>query len=165
MSRESKPAKRSRGKRSAARLAAVQALYQIEMSGADPEEVTVEFVQHRFGGSARDVIAGKADQGLFAELVRGACARQAEVDTQISRALANGWTLSRLELLLRVVLRAGAFELMGRPDVPARVVIDEYVEVARAFFERGEPGLVNGVLDSLAREIRPAEFAAPGLDS
>ena len=163
MSRGSKPSKRSHGKHSAARLAAVQALYQIEMSGADPEDVTVEFVQHRLGGSARDATLPEADQGLFAELVQGACARQAEVDTRISHALANGWTLGRLELLLRVVLRAGAFELMGRPDVPARVVIDEYVEVAHAFFERGEPGLVNGVLDSLAREIRPAEFAAPGL--
>ena len=156
------PSDRRHGERSAARLAAVQALYQIEIAGADPEDVIVEFARHRFGDVAEGSLPFEADRGLFAELVRGACSRRAEVDALISDALTNGWTLNRLELLLAAVLRAGAFELLGRHEVPARVVIDEYVEVARAFFGRGEPGLANAVLDRLAHDLRAAEFAALG---
>ena len=154
------PSKRPHGDRSMARLAAVQALYQIEVSAADPEDVIVEFMRHRLGEGADEALPFETDTGLFEELVRGACARRADVDPLIGHALADGWTLNRLELLLRAVLRCGVFELLGRPDVPARVVIDEYDAVAGAFFERGEPGLVTGVLDCLAHELRPAEFAA-----
>ncbi len=153
---------RPHGDRSMARLAAVQALYQIEISEADSEDVIDEFVRHRLGAGAEDALPLEVDAGLFAALVRGASARRADVDPLIGNALAEGWTVNRLELLLRAVLRCGAFELLGRPDVPARVVIDEYVEVAQAFFERGEPGLVNGVLDRLAHELRSAEFATQG---
>ena len=156
------PSKRPHGDRSMARLAAVQALYQIEIGKATPEDVIVEFVRYRLDDSADDALRPKFDTALFEELVLGACGRRAEVDPLIAGALADGWTLERLEFLLRAVLRCGAFELLGRPDAPARVVIDEYVEVACAFYERGEPGLVNGVLDRLAHDLRPAEFTAGG---
>ncbi|MFQ5957773.1 MAG: transcription antitermination factor NusB [Alphaproteobacteria bacterium] len=151
---------RRHGERSAARLAAVQALYQVDISGIGADDVTDEFLHHRLGDTGEDGTVPALDAGLFAEVVRGACARRDEIDPMIEQALGGGWTLDRLELLLRAVLRAGAFELLARADVPAPVVMDEYIEVARAFFGRGEPGLVNGVLDRLAHELRPAEFAA-----
>ncbi len=153
------PSTRRHGERSAARLAAVQALYQVDVSGIGADDVTDEFLRHRLVDVGEDGAAPVIDAELFAELVRGACSRRGEIDPMISRALGGGWTLDRLELLLRAVVRAGAFELLARDDVPAPVVIDEYIEVAHAFFGRGEPGLVNGVLDRLARELRPAEFA------
>ena len=149
------------GGRSAARLGAVQALYQIEIGGAGVEEVIDEFERHRRGGTGEGSFPSSADGEFFADLVRGACERRGEIDGLVSGTLAEGWTLGRLELLLAAVLRAGAFELLGRSDVPARVIIDEYIEVAHAFFGRGEPGFVNGVLDRLAHELREAEFAAP----
>lgn len=154
------PSTRRHGERSAARLAAVQALYQIDISGIGADDVTDEFLRHRFGDAGDDASVPAADTGLFSELVHGVCARGDEIDPMISRALGGGWTLDRLELLLRAVLRAGAFELLARADVPAPVVIDEYIEVAHAFFGRGEPGLVNGVLDRLAHDLRPAELVA-----
>ena len=151
---------RRHAERSAARLAAVQAVYQIEIAGADAEDVVGEFVRYRFGGSEEGSFPRGTDREFFAVLVKGACARRAEVDDLISGALADGWTLDRLEILLKTVLRVGAFEMLDREDVPARVVINEYVEVARAFFERGEPGMVNAVLDRLAHDLRAAEFTA-----
>ena len=156
------PSRRRHGGRSVARLAAVQALYQIDVSAADPDDVVKEFARDRFVDSDGAGLPMAPDRELFAELVLGACARRAEVDPLIGGALAEGWTLDRLELPLRAVLRCGTFELLGRPDIPAAVVIDEYVEVAGAFFERGEPGLVNGVLDRLAHDLRPAELAGRG---
>ncbi len=150
------PSRRRHGGRSVARLAAVQALYQIDVSAADPDDVVKEFMRDRFVGGDDAGLPMAPDRELFAELVLGACARRAEVDPLVGGALDEGWTLDRLELLLRAVLRCGAFELLGRPDIPAAVVIDEYVEVAGAFFERGEPGLVNGVLDRLAHDLRGA---------
>ena len=150
-------APRHRG-RSAARLAAVQALYQIGMGGAGPREVIDEFVQHRLDGEEGAGNTPPADRELFAELVMGVSDRREEVDGLVADALSADWTLARLELLVRTVLEAGAWELLARPDVPARVVIDEYVEVAHAFFSRGEPGLVNGVLDRISRRLRPDEF-------
>ena len=148
------------GRRSVARLAAVQALYQIEINATDPDDVVEEFSRQRPDGDDEAGLPMAPDPELFADLVRGTCARRAEVDPLIAGALAENWTLDRLELVLRAVLRCGAFELLSRPDVPAAVVIDEYVEVAGAFFERGEPGLVNGVLDRLARDLRPTELEA-----
>ncbi len=148
-------------RRSAARVAAVQALYQAEVGGGAIEAVIVEFIEHRLGVAIDEVPAVEADAGLFAELARGATVRRDELDALISGALAEGWTMERLELVLRAVLRAGTFELLARPEVPARVVIDEYVDVAHAFFANGVPGLVNGVLDRLAHELRPAEFDTP----
>ena len=145
-------------RRRAARLAAVQALYQIEMNDAGADEVIAEFVRHRLGAADDGAASAAADAALFADLVRGACARGDEIDALISAALSADWTLHRLELLLRAVLRVGVYELVGRPQVPARVAINENIEIARDFFSRGEPGMVNGVLDRIAREVRAVEF-------
>ncbi len=147
-------------RRRAARLAAVQALYQIEMNNAGADEVIAEFVRHRLGDDDGAASAA-ADPELFADLVRGACARGDEIDALISAALSANWTIDRLELLLRAVLRVGVYELVGRPQVPVRVAINEHIEIARDFFSRGEPGMVNGVLDRIAREVRAVEFTEP----
>ena len=143
--------------RSAARLAALQALYQLEITGIAPEDVIGEFIEHRFG---RNLESGmpRHDEAFFADLVHGVLKHQVEIDRSIARALAAGWTLGRIDSILRALLRSAAYELVARRDVPAKVVIDEYVELARDFFEGNEPGFVNAVLDSLARQKRAAEF-------
>ncbi|MCH7555244.1 MAG: transcription antitermination factor NusB [Proteobacteria bacterium] len=146
---------------SAARLAAVQALYQMDIAGDGIEDVVAEFLTHRLADWTEDGQSIDADTDLFATLTRGAGARRDDIDALIVGALAEGWTVERLELLLRAVLRVGTFELMARPETPAKVVIDEYIEVAHAFFGKGPPGFVNGVLDRLAHELRPGEFDAP----
>jgi transcription antitermination protein NusB len=140
-----------RSRRGAARLASVQALYQIDLTAAEPAKVVAEFRQHRIEG-------GKADRDFFGEIVQGVSARRDEIDALLTPLLAEGWAMPRLETVLRAILRAGAFEMLARGDVPARVVIDEYVSVARAFFSDKEPGVVNGILDRLARSLRAAEF-------
>ena len=148
-------------RRRAARLAAVQALYQIEMNDAGPDDVIAEFVRHRLGGDDGNddgPASAAADPEIFADLVRGACARHGEIDALISGALSADWTIDRLEMLLRAVLRVGVYELVGRPQVPVRVAINEHIEIARDFFSRGEPGMVNGVLDRIAREVRAVEL-------
>ena len=143
--------------RSVARLAAVQALYQMEVSGAGVEAVVREFSDHRFdralGGEEGESLAA-ADEIFFAELVRGVVERQRQVDAAIARRLAQGWRLERLDATVRAILRAGAFELSHRPDVPVEVVLNEYVDLARSFFEGPEPGFVNAALDGLARDVR-----------
>ena len=142
--------------RSAARLAALQALYQLEITGNAPDEVIQEFVEHRFG---RDPETGVAhDEAFFADVVHGVLRHQVEIDRSVARSLASGWTLARIDSILRALLRAGTYELVARRDVPAKVVIDEYVELARDFFEGDEPGFVNAVLDRLAHRKRAAEF-------
>ena len=145
----------NRQARSVARLAAVQALYQMEVSGAGAEAVVREFSEHRFD---RDLTDGhtlaEADEAFFAELVRGVVEEQVDADRAIARRLAEGWRLERIDATLRAILRAGAFELLRRPDVPHEVVIDEYVEIAKSFFEGPEPGFVNGALDGIARDSR-----------
>lgn len=149
-------------RRGAARLAAVQALYQIELTGALPERVLREFVNHRIDAApsaASDEKVGEADRELFAAIVRGACESRADLDTMVSSALAQGWSLERMDRVLRALLRAGAFELFARSETPARVAITEYVGVAHAFYEGREPAFVNGVLDKLARVLRPDEMA------
>ncbi len=145
-------------RRTAARLAAVQALYQIELSGGTVDAVIAEFVKHRLGRDGEGENFGEADQTLFADIVRGAMARRADLDGMIAAALAADWPLDRLEVILRSVLRVGAYELAARLDVPARVVISEYLDIAHAFFSGKEPGLVNGVLDRLARTLRSGEI-------
>jgi transcription antitermination protein NusB len=142
-------------KRSVARLAAVQALYQIDLSGANPETVVAEFLKHRLGRDIDGDNYGEADPAMFADLVAGTMARQADLDRAISGVLNPDWPLARLETVLRAVLRAGAYELQARGDVPARVVINEYIDIAHAFFAGKEPGMVNGVLDRLAQVLRP----------
>ena len=144
-------------RRSVARLAAVQALYQIDLSGAEPETVIGEFLRHRLGREIDGARYGKADPELFGDIVRGTVGRQAELDRAISAALTPEWPLERLETVLRAILRAGAYELLARGDVPAPVAISEYLDIAHAFFAGKEPGLVNGVLDRLAHVLRPGE--------
>jgi len=147
-------------KRSVARLAAVQALYQIDLSGAKPDTVVAEFLRHRLGREIDGDNYGEADTALFADIVAGTAARQADLDRAISGVLTPDWPLERLETVLRAVLRAGAYELAFRNDVPARVVTTEYVDVAGAFVDKEETGMVNAVLDELAHQLRAAEFAA-----
>ena len=142
--------------RSASRLAALQALYQLEMTGNAPDEVIQEFVEHRFGSEAE--ISAAHDEAFFADVVHGVLRHQIEIDRSIARSLASGWTLARIDSILRALLRAGTYELVARRDVPAKVVIDEYVELARDFFEGDEPGFVNAVLDRLAHRKRATEF-------
>lgn len=141
-------------RRTAARLAAVQALYQIEVAGATPANAVGEFLRHHLGREGEGEDFGAADEHLFADLVEGTCARREELDRAISAALTPDWPLERLEITLRAILRAGAYELLARPEVPARVAITEYVDIAHAFFSGKEPGFVNGVLDRLARTLR-----------
>lgn len=161
-------AKRSpppRQARSVARLAAVQALYQMELSGAGVETVVREFADHRFGAGPEGEAAGEgpqdqvladADEPFFVEIVRGVVTDQAAIDHAIVRRLATGWKLDRLDATVRAILRAGVFELSSRAEIPVEVVIDEYVELAKAFFDPTEAGFVNGALDAVARDVRPA---------
>ncbi len=146
--------------RSAARLGAVQALYQMELSGGPTETVLGEFLEHRLSEELEGISLGVADRALFVGLVRGVAAEQAPLDDLLSAVLAEDWPVERLETLLKVILRAGAYELGYRPDIPPRVTITEYVNLARAFFDGKEPGLANGVLDRLAHELRPEAFEA-----
>jgi len=146
-------------RRTAARLAAVQALYQIELAGAPADSVITEFVHHRIGRDHDDMRFGDADPEFFAALVRGADARRGELDALLSDALTPEWPLARLESVLRAILRGGAYELLACGDVPAAVVISEYLDIGHAFFAGKEPGLINGVLDRLARSLRPEEGA------
>jgi len=150
--------------RSAARLAAVQALYQLEFGDGGAvliAAVVEEFLQHRLGREVEGEQYRRADREHFVEVVQGVHARLAEIDGLIASVLAPGWTLARIGTLQRAILRAGTHELIARPDVPVRVVINEYVDVAHAFFEGDEPAFVNGLLDRLARVLREAEFQAP----
>ena len=140
--------------RSVARLAAVQALYQMELGGAGVEAVVREFSDHRFGADLEGEPLAQADEGFFAELVRGVVADQGAIDKAIVRRLATGCKLDRLDATVRAILRAGAFELASRPDVPIEVVIDEYVELAKAFFDPTEAGFINAALDSIAGDVR-----------
>lgn len=145
--------------RSAARLAAVQALYQMDLVETDLNAVIREFVMHRFGSETeQDQGLAAADAAFFSELLQGVLRRQRDIDPMLDSQLAKGWRLIRIDSILRAILRAGVFELMERGDVPARVVLNEYIEVANAFFEGDEPKVVNGVLDKLAHRLRPSEF-------
>jgi transcription antitermination protein NusB len=152
-------------RRSAARLAAVQALYQIEMTGATTEAVIDEFLDHRLKEEVDGVRLESADRRMLRDLIAGVALEATTLDDMLSAVLEEGWPVERLETLLRLVLRAGAYELSERSDIPPRVVIAEYVDLADAFFGGKEPGMVNGVLDRLARSLRPEVFAAAGRDS
>ena len=144
--------------RSVARLAAVQALYQMEAAGAGVDAVVREFSDHRFGGDMEGSPLAEADEVFFGQLVRGVVKDQFAVDQAVAKHLAAGWRLDRLDATLRAILRAGAFELTERPDVPVEVAIDEYVELAKSFFEGPEPGFVNAALYAIARDRpRPAD--------
>jgi transcription antitermination protein NusB len=140
--------------RSAARLAAVQALYQQEMEGTPLARLLDEFHQHRLGATVEDVDYADAEIAFFDDLVRGVDARREEIDARVTARLNKGWSLTRLDRPMRAILRAGAYELLARPDVPTVTVIAEYVDVADAFYDRRETGFVNGLLDALAKDVR-----------
>jgi len=142
--------------RHAARLGAVQALYQMEMLGADSEEVAEEFAEHRFGE-----LPVAPDAEFFHAIVTGVPQHQVEIDRAIAASLSQSWKLERVDSILRAILRCAVYELVARRDVPAKVVIDEYVAVAGAFFGADEPGFVNGALDTIARRKRATEFGLP----
>lgn len=164
--------KSSKGGRSAARLAAVQGLYQMDIAGTDLNAVMRDLTDDPVSLTAvEDVNPAEApvemlvpDATFLAELLRGVVRRQRDIDPMIDAQLASGWRLARVDSILRAILRAGVFELVERTDVPARAVINEYVEIAHAFLSHDDPKVVNGVLDKLAHRLRPAEFdrSAPG---
>lgn len=150
----------NRRPRSLARLAATQALYQILLTGNAAESVVGEFQKFRSEGTGDGICLGGADLALFADIVRGAAAHREEIETALARALAEDWPISRLETPLRALLWAAAYELIGRADIPFEVVINEYVDIAHAFFSGKEPSFVNGVLDRLAHDVRGLPQAA-----
>ena len=140
--------------RSAARLAAVQALYQQEMEKTPLTVLLHEFHHHRLGATIEDVEYADAEVDFFDDVVKGVDARREELDALIAARLAQGWTLARLDKPMRQILRAGAYELLARIDVPTGSVISEYVDVAHAFYDKREAAFVNGLLDAIAREVR-----------
>lgn len=146
--------------RSAARLSAVQALFQMEKSGEDWREVRREFVNHRFGREIEGDEYREPDPYLFDQILEGAVNRQAQIDQSTNRALDDSWPIHRIDPTLRAIFRAAGAELFDSTATPAKVVISEFVDVARAFFPEGkEGGFVNAVLDKVAREARPRDFA------
>ncbi len=145
---------RQRRARTVARLAAVQALYQMELAGEGVETVIDEFSRWRFDGDIEGLTLAEADEAWFAELVRGIVSRQGEIDSAVTKRLASGWKLERLDATVRALLRAGTWELREKTDVPREVVIDEYVELAKAFFDEAEAKFVNAALDGVARDAR-----------
>ena len=170
----------STGRRSAARMAAAQVLYELEMAGASADAVLADQLKNRWtaglpavpltdddtGKPDRDtVLPGPPDPVFLGAIVRGVVERREDVDRMIDGSLKRGWTLQRLEVLLRAIMRGGAYELLAFADIPARVIISEYVNVAKAFYAGSEPALVNGVLDHLAHVLREPEFEAPEADS
>ncbi|MDP2764394.1 MAG: transcription antitermination factor NusB [Brevundimonas sp.] len=146
---------RQRRARTVARLAAVQALYQMELAGEGVDTVITEFSNHRFDSDIEGEPLAEADEVWFAEIVRGVVGSQRDIDTAVKARLASNWRLERLDSTLRALLRAGAWELRDRPDVPREIVIDEYVELAKAFFDDAEAKFVNAALDGVARDVRP----------
>lgn len=142
--------------RSAARLAAVQALYQQDMEGTPLPRLLKEFHDHRLGATIGDITYHDAEIDFFDDLVTGANSRSDEIDAAISERLAEGWTLERLDRPMRALLRTGTYEILARADVPVATVISEYVDVAHAFYDKRESGFVNGLLDAIAKTARPA---------
>jgi N utilization substance protein B len=140
--------------RAAARLAAAQALYQHEMEGTPILQLLHEFHQHRLGATIEDAEYAEAEVDFFDDVVKGASARRDEIDVIIKGKLSSGWSLERLDRAMRAILRAGTYELLARPDVPAAVVVTEYVDVAHAFFDKREAGFVNGLLDAVSKDVR-----------
>ena len=145
---------RQRRARTVARLAAVQALYQMELAGEGVDTVISEFSNHRFDADIEGEPLAEADETYFAEIVRGVVGDQAAIDASVKARLASNWRLERLDSTLRALLRAGAWELRSRLDVPREIVIDEYVELAKAFFDEAEAKFVNAALDGVARDVR-----------
>lgn len=140
--------------RAAARLAAVQALYQQHMERTPLARLLDEFHQHRLGREIEDELYAEADVDFFDDVVAGVGARRDEIDGKLTEKLAQGWTLARMDKTMLQILRAGAYELMARPDVTVGTVIDQYLDVAKAFFDDREAKFVNGILDAVAKDVR-----------
>jgi N utilization substance protein B len=149
---------RKANRRGAARLAAVQALYQMDMTAAGLNEILAQFESHWLGREVEGEQYLPAEAAFFRDIVSGVVDAQRDLDPRINAALEATWPLKRIEAILRSVLRAGAYELEKRTDIPARVIVSEYVDVAHAFVDKTETGMVNAVLDRLARNARAAEF-------
>jgi N utilization substance protein B len=147
-------------RRGAARLAAVQALYQMDIARTPLDDILAQFESHWIGREIEGAQYLPAEAAFFRDVVAGVVRQQRSLDPLIDEALASSWPLKRIDAILRAVLRAGAYELGHRSDVPARVVVSEYVDVADAFFDRNETGMVNAVLDQIARQYRVEEFQA-----
>lgn len=154
MTTEDDKPQKTANQRGAARLAAVQALYQLDISGAGVLEVVAEYEAHRLGQELDGDTYLKADASWFRSIVSGVVRDQVKIDPLIRQALADDWALSRIDSTVRAILRAGTFELLERRDVPVAVIVTEYLEIARAFFEEDEPKLVNAVLDRIAKIVR-----------
>ena len=150
----SRPAATRSRSRSAARLAAVQALYQMEMEATPVAKLLHEFHQHRLGATIEDTTYAAAEEDFFDDVVSGTDARREEIDALITDRLAEGWSLARLDKPMKAILRAGTYELLARRDVPVGTVIDEYLDVAHAFYDRKEVRFVNGLLDTIAKAAR-----------
>jgi len=153
---------RKANRRGAARLAAVQALYQMDIAGTGSNDILAQFESHWIGREVEGDQYLPVEAAFFREIVNGVVREQRSLDPLIDATLAQSWPLKRVEAILRAVLRAGAFELGHRTDVPARAVVAEYVDIANAFVDREETGMVNAVLDQLARKLRPGEFRTAG---
>ncbi|WP_420469822.1 MULTISPECIES: transcription antitermination factor NusB [unclassified Brevundimonas] len=145
---------RQRRARTVARLAAVQALYQMELAGEGVDTVITEFSNHRFDADIEGQPLAEADEGYFADIVRGVVGQQREIDEAVKARLASNWRMERLDSTLRALLRAGVWELTASRDVPKEIIIDEYVELAKAFFDDSEAKFVNAALDGVARDVR-----------
>jgi N utilization substance protein B len=150
---------RQRRARTVARLAAVQALYQMELAGEGAETVISEFSNHRFDADIEGEPLAEADEEWFAGIVRGVIDNQRDIDAAVKARLASNWRLERLDATLRALLRCGVWELAHKPEVPREIVIDEYVELAKAFFDESEAKFVNAALDGVARDVRPPNAA------
>jgi N utilization substance protein B len=149
---------RRANRRGAARLAAVQALYQMDLAATPLHDILAQFESHWLGREVEGETYLPAEAAHFRDVVSGVVAEQRRLDPVIDGALAAGWPLKRIETVVRAILRAGAYELDRKPDVPARVVVSEYVDVAHAFLDEKETGMINAVLDQLARQMRAGEF-------
>jgi len=153
---------RKANRRGAARLAAVQALYQMDIAGTGSNDILAQFESHWIGREVEGDQYLPVEAAFFREIVNGVVREQRSLDPLIDATLVGSWPLKRVEAILRAVLRAGAFELGHRTDVPARAVVAEYVDIANAFVDREETGMVNAVLDQLARKLRAGEFRTAG---
>ncbi len=140
--------------RSAARLAAVQASYQRSMELTPTAQLLHEFHQHRLGATIEDAEYNEAEVAFFDDIVTGSIAREAELDAAIAARLSAGWSLERLDKPMRALLRVATYELLARADVPVKTVINEYIDVADAFYDSREKGFVNGLLDAVAKDLR-----------
>lgn len=162
---QKRPLPRNAQARTAARLAAVQALYQMDMTAIDLNRVIAEFEAHRLGQEVEGCQYPHAEAEFFRDIVEGVVREQRSIDPLIDGHLAEGWRLNRVDSILRAILRTGTYEMLRRKDVPPRVIISEYVDLAHAFFEGEEPKVVNGILDKVGHAERPQDFARQGTES